>query len=62
MLYGLGGLLPSAGRGTEGVSEGDVFSMGEQLLYRLGVAFDELLERQLILLDYAGAYPPKRPL
>jgi hypothetical protein len=34
------------------VSEGHVFSIGEQLLGRLWVCFHELTQRQVILLDH----------
>ncbi len=37
--------------GHQGVSEGHVVSVGEQLLHGLGVAFHELVQRLLILLD-----------
>jgi hypothetical protein len=59
MLLGLGNLLPSmryranpgSGRAKR-VSKGYVFSMGEDLLHGLGVAFRELICRWLPLLKY----------
>jgi hypothetical protein len=42
---------PRCGR-AKGVSEGYVFSVGEQLLRRLGVPFLELVYRWLPLLKY----------
>jgi hypothetical protein len=38
---------------TEGVKEGRVFSVGEDRLVGFGVAFEELVERSLQLLDYS---------
>jgi hypothetical protein len=60
MLLGLGNLLPSmrhranpgSGRATR-VSKGYVFSMGEDPLHALGVAFRELICRWLLLLKYS---------
>jgi hypothetical protein len=59
MLLGPSNLLPSMrdganpGRGrAERVSEGHVFLVGEQLLRRPGVAFDELIYRRRQLLEY----------
>jgi len=51
-LHGLSNLLPSMRDSAKGVSEGYVFSMGEQLLRRLGVSFHELTQRQVKLLNY----------
>jgi hypothetical protein len=44
-------LLPSVRGRAQGVSEGYVVLMGEQLLHRLGISFDELIQRLVILLD-----------
>jgi hypothetical protein len=59
MLLGLSDLLPSVRDGADlgcgrskGVSESYVFSVGEQLLRRLGVPFMELIDRQLPSLEY----------
>src|SRR3569833_2490661 len=52
-LHGRSDLLPSTcGRGN-GVSEGEVFSMGEHLLHGSGVPFHELTQRELHLLNYS---------
>ena len=51
MLDGGTDLIPSMRRGTEGVGQGYVFPMGEQLLDRLGVPFHEVAEPQLVSLD-----------
>jgi hypothetical protein len=45
------GTDPGSGR-AERVSEGHVFLVGEQLLRRPGVAFDELIYRRRQLLEY----------
>jgi len=45
------GADPGCGR-TKGVSEGHVFSVGEQLLRRRGVPFLELIYRRRPLLEY----------
>src|SRR5918999_4767901 len=51
MLHGLGDLIePTHGRAI-GVSEGHVFSVGEEVLHRLGVSPQELPLRSEILLD-----------
>jgi len=51
MLYALGYLLsPTYGRAI-GVGEGHVFSVGEEVLHRLGVSYQELPLRSVILLD-----------
>src|SRR5688500_16578264 len=51
MLYGLGDLIePTHGRAV-GVGEGHVFSVGEEVLHRLGVSSQELPLRSEILLD-----------
>jgi hypothetical protein len=52
MLHGLSNLLPSTRWRAIGVSEAYVFSMGEQLLCRLGVSFDELPLRKVKLFKY----------
>ena len=51
-LHGLSNLLPPTHGRALGVSEGYVVSMGEQLFRRLGVSFDELICRYMILLNY----------
>jgi hypothetical protein len=51
-LHGLSNLLPPTHGRTLGVSEGYVVSMREQPLRRLGVSFDELTRRWVILLNY----------
>src|SRR5215211_3176622 len=51
MLRDLSNPLPSTHRRAIGVSEGCVFSTGEQVLHRLGVSLHELTQRQLILLN-----------
>jgi hypothetical protein len=40
-------------REDEGVSEAYIVPMGEHLLLGLGMAFDELVQRSLTLLDYS---------
>jgi hypothetical protein len=51
MLYALSNLIPPThGRAIE-VSDGHVFSTGEEVLHRLGVAIQELPLRSVILLD-----------
>jgi hypothetical protein len=51
--YGLSNLLlPSTGGRAKGVSEGNVFSMGEHPLHGLGVPLDELTQRELTLLKH----------
>ena len=52
-VLGLRNLLPSARGRAEGVGEGYVFSVGEKLLYRLWVPFNELLARLLELFEYS---------
>src|SRR5215212_3950293 len=44
-LHSRGSLLPSTYGRAKGVSEGYVVSMGEHLLHRLGVSFEELTQR-----------------
>jgi len=51
MLYALGDLLPPPHGRAIGVSEGHVFSVGEDILHRLGVSSQELPLRSEILLD-----------
>src|SRR5215208_3239274 len=51
MLYGLGDLIPPTHGRAIGVSEGHVFSVGEEVLHRLGVAYQKLPLRSIILLD-----------
>src|SRR5918995_3549542 len=51
MLHGLRDLLPPTHGRAIGVSEGYVFSLGEEVLHRLGVASQELPLRSVILLD-----------
>jgi hypothetical protein len=51
-LLGLSDLLPPAHGRPKGVSKGYVFSMGEKVLHRLGVAFHELIPRELKLFEY----------
>src|SRR5215208_2114606 len=51
MLYGLGDLIPPTHGRAIGVSEGYVFSVGEEVLHRLGVAYQKLPLRSIILLD-----------
>jgi hypothetical protein len=52
-VLGLRNLRPSERGRAEGVGEGYVFSVGEKLLYRLWVPFDELLARLLELFEYS---------
>src|ERR687896_790748 len=51
-LLGFADLIPPACGRAEGVSQGYVVSVGEQLLHGLGVAFDELLSRPLEAFEY----------
>src|SRR5215216_5315630 len=51
MLYGLGDLIPPTHGRAIGVSDGHVFSVGEEVLHRLGVSSQELPLRSIILLD-----------
>jgi hypothetical protein len=51
MLYGLIDLLPPTHGRAIGVSEGHIFSVGEEVLHRLGVASQELSLHSVILLD-----------
>src|SRR5215213_1827262 len=50
-LEGLGYLIPPAHRREEGLGEGYVFPVGEQLLTGFGVTFYELGSGELIVLD-----------
>jgi hypothetical protein len=52
-LLGRSDLLPSAHGRAKGVSKGYVFTMGEELLHRLWVPFDELVARLLELFEYS---------
>jgi hypothetical protein len=52
-LLGLSDLLPSPRGRAEGIGEGYVFSVGEELLHRLWISFDELLARLLELFEYS---------
>src|SRR5215216_7897749 len=51
MLYALGDLIPPTHRRAIGASDGHVFSVGEEVLHRLGVSSQELPLRSVILLD-----------
>src|SRR5687768_12992183 len=51
MLDGGTNLLPSMRWRAKGISQGYVFSVGEQLLHGFGVSFHEHVQRLLILVD-----------